>query len=225
MSLRELVEATIRGQPQQFEERCDVPAILSAIDSYGISDIDGLLAVLNDNEQKVDLRAAIGTAAPPALLLFVKNRAAHLASATPQPEASAPAMPTTPAAAGFQTPQATAPPAMASPPPCSLVVTVKVGVKELVNARLIAVPPPTTFAELLALAVSGLDSSERSKLDGVGVRRVRFGGRLRFAGLGSLLAAQYVFSAASWLYSCVQLELHALIEPRMVVVVVLSREI
>ena len=182
-------------------ERCDVPAILSAIDSYGISDIDGLLAVLNDNEQKVDLRAAIGTAAPPALLLFVKNRAAHSASAPPQPEALAPAMPTTPAAAGFQTPQATAPPAMASPPPCSLVVTVKVGVKELVNARLIAVPPPTTFAELLALAVSGLDSSERSKLDGVGVRRVRFGGRLCVDGLVLLLATQWVFSAASWLYS------------------------
>ena len=201
MSLRELVEATIRGQPQSFVDRCDVHAILSAIDGYGISDIDGLLAVLNDNEQKADLRGAIGTAAPPALLLFVKNRAAHLASATPQPEASAPAMPTTPAAAGFQTPQATAPPAMASPPPCSLVVTVKVGVKELVNARLIAVPPPTTFAELLALAVSGLDSSERSKLDGVGVRRVRFGGRLCVDGLVLLLATQWVFSAASWLYS------------------------
>ena len=131
---------------------------------YGISDIDGLLAVLNDNEKKADLCGAIGTAAPPALLLFVKNRAAHSASAPPQPEALAPAMPTTPAAAGFQTPQATAPPAVASPPPpCSLVVTVKVGMKELVNARLIAVPPPTTFAELLTLAVSGVDSSEQSK--------------------------------------------------------------
>ena len=52
----------IRGQPQQFVERCSVLAILSAIDRYGISDIDGLLAVLNDNEQKADLRAAIGTA-------------------------------------------------------------------------------------------------------------------------------------------------------------------
>ena len=73
--------------------------------------------------------------------------------------------------------------------------------KKLVNARLIAVPPPTTFAELLALAVSGLDSSERSKLDGVGVRRVRFGGRLCVDGLVLLLAPQWVFSAASWLYS------------------------
>ena len=80
MSLREIIEATIRGRPQQFVERCDVPAILSAIDNYGISDIDGLLTVLNDAEQKADLRAAIGTAAPPALLLFVKDRAVQLRS-------------------------------------------------------------------------------------------------------------------------------------------------
>ena len=66
MSLQEFIEATIRERPQDFVVRCDVTAILSAIDSYGISDIDGLLVVLNDAEQKADLRRAIGGVVTPA---------------------------------------------------------------------------------------------------------------------------------------------------------------
>ena len=66
--MRELIEATLRGQPPVFVERCDLPGILAAIELYGISDVDGLRIVLNDAEQKADLRHAIGASAPPALL-------------------------------------------------------------------------------------------------------------------------------------------------------------
>ena len=52
MSVLELIEATLRGQPPVFVERCDLPGILAAIELYGISDVDGLRIVLNDAERR-----------------------------------------------------------------------------------------------------------------------------------------------------------------------------
>ena len=48
MSVRELIEATLRGKPPVFTERCNLPGILAAIELYGIPDVHiGLLSLFS----------------------------------------------------------------------------------------------------------------------------------------------------------------------------------
>jgi hypothetical protein len=46
MSLRDAVEATLVGRDERLVARCDVEGILSALDLYGIFDVDDLAANL-----------------------------------------------------------------------------------------------------------------------------------------------------------------------------------
>ena len=99
MDVGDLVAATLEGQDSRFVERCDRAAILSAIENHGIYDVDGLLAVLNDEASLPGLRAGIGAAAPPVFLTFMKRVAASRQSAPESPSHAR-----TDERAGFSTP-------------------------------------------------------------------------------------------------------------------------
>ena len=127
MSVREVIEATLRTRPDALVERCDALGILSTIELYGICDINSLRDLLSDADQLRDLRTAIGPAEPPAFLAFVKSELLR----------SEPALPETPVSgmghAGFRTPGAFQTPAQApAAETVPVVVTVKFNGKVLV---------------------------------------------------------------------------------------------
>ena len=103
-----------------------------------------------------DVKAEIDGAAKPAFVATLKVAVLKAANT---------AQPTTPQGGCFNTPYAAPPPQnTASPLVDSVVVSVNVGMKSLVTARLITVATTPTFAELLAIAVADQSDSERAML-------------------------------------------------------------
>ena len=96
--------------------RCDVPAIVEAIEEYGVYSVDALRSTLDLSLAALQL--ALGGSAPPAFLNLVKKK---LDSSQPQPA--------TPHGGAFSTPPPQQPPFSAAGPSGTeqvpLVVTVK----------------------------------------------------------------------------------------------------
>ena len=53
-SLREAVEATLVGRDERLVARCDVAAILTALDLYGIFSVEDLAVCLVEQVAQVD---------------------------------------------------------------------------------------------------------------------------------------------------------------------------
>ena len=72
MSLHELFYATLHGEDERLVARCDVPAIVKAIEDYGVYSVDALRSTLDVSLAALQL--ALGESAAPAFLPLVKTK-------------------------------------------------------------------------------------------------------------------------------------------------------
>ena len=72
MSLHELFYATLHGEDERLVARCDVPAIVKAIEDYGVYSVDALRSTLDVSLAALQL--ALGGSAAPAFLPLVKTK-------------------------------------------------------------------------------------------------------------------------------------------------------
>ena len=70
MTLRELIDATLCGKDERLVARCDVPAILEALETFGVYSVNDLRSTLDVSLNALQL--ALGSAAPPSFLSLVK---------------------------------------------------------------------------------------------------------------------------------------------------------
>ena len=68
----ELIDATLLGKDQRLVARCDVPAILVALKTFGVYSISDFRSALDDSFNALQL--ALGSAAPPSFLSLVKTQ-------------------------------------------------------------------------------------------------------------------------------------------------------
>jgi len=81
--LRELVEQTLCGKDARLVARCDVPGILTALDTFGIFDLDAL--AVNLDTSLTALQLALGGTAPPSFLALLKAELARRTAPAPTP--------------------------------------------------------------------------------------------------------------------------------------------
>lgn len=165
-ALLELLDGARDALAPQAKLLCDGPHILDALKAAGVFRVSDLHAVVTSDFD--GLKAALH----PTPLLFLLNL--KKAVLQPPPTASPATPPKTPAGDGFETPGA--PPPVTPPPVTSVVVTVKVGPKALITARIITVSATTSFAELRNLAVAEESAAEREQIAALPVKVATYTG-------------------------------------------------
>ena len=156
-ALLELLDGALSSLAPEAQAMCDGDGILRALKANGIFRVSDLVSIIT-----TDFDGFKATLPRTPLLFLVRLKTAALALQPAASPAASPLPPTAPAGAAFQTP--TAPPPPAAPLVDSVVVSVKVGPKALVTARVVSVASTTSFAELLSLAIAGESAAEREKL-------------------------------------------------------------
>ena len=145
-SLREAVEATLVGRDERLVRRCDVEGILTALDSYGIFDVDDL--ALNLETAFSALQTCLGSSAPPSFLALLKAYVRQPAEASPS----------TPQGVPPSTPSTCAPPSSSSVPPVKpasttlpVIITVKFNGKTVAERSSLPLLSTTTWEEAARL--------------------------------------------------------------------------
>ena len=164
-SVDELVDRVLADIPPALRDQCIRDRILEGLAAAGACDVSVLGTLLEQDYSAV--KGAIGTAAPVAFVAMLKQAVLNQTAA---PAATA----NTPTGVGFATPSGAVPAAAALRP---MAVTVKLGSKTLVSARMISVADETTnLAALLQLALDGVDEAERTMLSSLPVKVAAFRG-------------------------------------------------
>ena len=153
MSLRELIDATLHGEDERLVARCDVPAIVEAIEAFGVYSVDALRSTLDVS--LVALQLALGGSAPPAFLpLVIKKLGSGQTPATPHGGA-------------FSTPPPQQPPFSAAGPSSTeqvpLVVTVKFNDRIIAERTTMNIEPTSTFEQVALARLQAVIGSEEAQ--------------------------------------------------------------
>ena len=154
MSLHELFYATLHGEDERLVARCDVPAIVKAIEDYGVYSVDALRSTLDVSLAALQL--ALGGSAAPAFLPLVKTK---LESDQTQPA--------TPRGGAFSTPPPRQPPFSAAggsgAEQVPLVVTVKFNGRSIAERTTVFVVPTSTFEQVALARIQSVMGSEEAQ--------------------------------------------------------------
>ena len=151
--LRELFEATLHSEDERLVARSHIPAIVQAIEDYGVYSVDALRSTLDVSLTALQL--ALGGSSPPSFLPLVEKQ---LESGQPQPA--------TPRGGAFSTP---------SPQQSSfsaagftrteqvpLVVTVKFNGRVIAERTTVFVEPRSTFEQVAGARLQAVLGSEEA---------------------------------------------------------------
>ena len=153
MSLRELFETTLHSEDERLIARCHIPAIVQAIEDYGVYSVDALRSTLDVSLTALQL--ALGGSAPPSFLPLVKKQ---LESGQPQPA--------TPRGGAFSTPSSQQSSFSAAgftrAEQVPLVVTVKFNGRVIAERTTVFVEPRSTFEQVAGARLQAVLGSEEA---------------------------------------------------------------
>ena len=139
VTLREAVEATLRGRDERLVAKCDVDGILHVFERWDIYDIETLQANLESSY--AELQEDLAPVAARSFLGLLKSTLGTVPRPSPHGIPSVP--PSTPStSAAFSSPPIHPP----SPATVPLVVTIKMNGKVLAERTTLPVSPATTWA-------------------------------------------------------------------------------